>query len=81
MILRKITSYLNDKTYNINLTPNKIYINNYDDIMEIKDNMISVDFMDFVLNINGYDFKVMQMVDNEVLFNGKIESMEYIYKK
>ncbi|HAB67677.1 MAG TPA: hypothetical protein DCE23_09960 [Firmicutes bacterium] len=81
MQLRNINSYINSKTYNINLTPNKIYINNYNDILEIKENIISIDFNDFFLNINGNDFKVVKMLNNEVLFNGKIESMEYIYKK
>lgn len=72
---------MNDKTYNINLSPNKIYINNYNDIIEIKDTNISLDFTDFLLKINGQNFKVSQMINNEILFNGHIESMEYIYKK
>lgn len=80
MQLRNITSYLNNKTYNINLTPNKIYINNYNDIIKIKETIISIDFKDFILNIVGYNFKVLEMIDNEILFSGKISNMEYDYK-
>ncbi len=81
MLLKNIREFMNDKTYNINLSPNKIYINNYNDIIEIKDTNISLDFTDFLLKINGQNFKVSQMINNEILFNGHIESMEYIYKK
>ncbi len=80
MLTSKINKYLKENTYKINLVPNKIYINNYEDIITINDNRISIQFQDFTLNINGSDFKVQKMIDKEALFNGHIESMEYIYK-
>lgn len=79
MLISNISNYLNSKSYNINLSKNKIYINNYSRIVTINDNLISIDFDEFLLNINGNKFKVIQMIDNEILFNGEIESMEYHY--
>ncbi len=75
-----IVNYLRDDSYNINLSLNKIYINNYKELKAINENFISIQFDEFLLNINGSSFKVAKMVDNEILFNGHIESMEYIYK-
>ncbi len=80
MLLPSIANYLRDKSYNINLSLNKIYINNYNELKAINEHFISVKFDDFLLNINGRDFKVAKMVDKEILFNGYIESMEYIYQ-
>lgn len=80
MLNERIRNYLSDDSYNINLSLDKIYINNYVEIKTINETLISIIFDDFLLNINGSDFKVSKMVDNEILFNGHIESMEYIYK-
>ncbi len=80
MLIPSIKNYLRNNNYNINLSSNSIYINNYEQINTINDNLISIQFKDFTLNINGLSFKIAKMVDNEVLFNGHIESMEYLYK-
>lgn len=80
MFLDTFKNYINPQNYNINITKNEIYINNYQKINTIKDKYISIIFDDFILNINGNDFKVQKMVDKEILFNGQIESMEYHYK-
>lgn len=80
MLLNNIRNYLNPKSYNINYSKNELYINNYQKLNIIKDNYISIIFNDFILNIKGQSFKINKMIDNEILFNGQIESMEYIYK-
>ncbi len=80
MLMSNLKKYIKNDLYNINLSSNNIYINNYEKINTINDNLISIKFKDFKLNINGKSFKVSKMVDKEILFNGYIESMEYIYK-
>lgn len=80
MLMSNFRKYIKNDLYSINLSLNNIYINNYEKINTINDNLISIEFKDFKLNINGTSFKVSQMVDKEILFNGYIESMEYIYK-
>ena len=80
MLLNNIRNYLNPKSYNINSSKNELYINNYQKLNIIKDNYISIIFNDFILNIKGQSFKINKMIHNEILFNGQIESMEYIYK-
>lgn len=79
MLIPNVKNYLKKDLYNINLTPNNIYINNYIKVNSITETLISIEFKEFTLNINGLDFKIAKILDNEILFNGQIESMEYIY--
>lgn len=78
MILNNIRTYLNNKSYNINLSNNQLYINNYNKIDNITDKNISIIFGDFKLNIDGLNIKVIKMIDKEILFNGLIESIKII---
>lgn len=78
MILNNIRTYLNNKSYNINLSNNQLYINNYNKIDNINDKNISIIFEDFKLNIDGLNIKVIKMIDKEILFNGLIESIKII---
>ena len=78
MILNNIRNYLNNKSYNINISKNQLYINNYNKIDNINDKNISILFEDFKLNIEGLNIKVIKMIDKEILFNGLIESIKII---
>ena len=78
MILNNIRNYLNNKSYNINISKNQLYINNYNKIDNINDKNISIIFNDFKLNIDGINIKVIKMIDKEILFNGLIESIKII---
>jgi hypothetical protein len=78
MILNNIRNYLNNKTYNINISKNQLYINNYHKIDNINDKNISIIFEDFILKVEGINIKVNKMIDKEILFNGQIESIKII---
>ena len=78
MLLNNIRNYLNNKSYNINISKNQLYINNYNKIDNINDKNISIIFNDFKLNIDGINIKVIKMIDKEILFNGLIESIKII---
>ena len=78
MILNNIRTYLNNNSYNINLSKNQLYINNYNKIDNITDKNISIIFNEFILKIEGINIKVIKMIDKEILFNGLIESIKII---
>ncbi len=78
MILNNIRNYLNNKSYNINISKNQLYINNYNKIDNINDKNISIIFEDFILKVEGINIKVNKMIDKEILFNGLIESIKII---
>ena len=77
-MLSNIRNYLNNKSYNINISNNQLYINNYNKIDNINDKNISIIFEDFNLKIDGINIKVIKMLDKEILFNGQIESIKII---
>lgn len=78
MLINNITNYLSNKSYNINISKNQLYINNYIKLDNLNDKNISILFEDFKLNIEGLNIKVIKMLDKEILFNGQIESIKII---
>ncbi len=80
MILDNIKNVFQNNEYAINLTDNQIYITNYEKLLSITDNQIIIKFMHFIMQIKGLNFKIVKMIDSEVLFNGQIESIIYSYK-
>ncbi len=79
MIIDNLKKVFINETYSINLTTNKIYITNYEKLLSITDKQVLIQFTDFNLHLKGLNFKIIKMLDKEILFNGHIESMEYIY--
>ena len=78
MLLQSISTFLKNNSYNINISKNNLYINNYNKIDTITDKYISIYIEDIKLIIKGINFKVIKMLDKEILFNGQIESIEII---
>lgn len=78
MLINNITNYLSNKSYNINISKNQLYINNYKKLDNINDKNITIIFEDFKLNIEGIELKIIKMLNKEILFNGQIESIKII---
>lgn len=77
-MIDQIRNYLNNKDYNINISNNSIYINNYNKIDKITSSTIIVNIQNIKLHITGENFKLLKMLDKEVLFNGQIKTLEII---
>ncbi len=80
MELSNIKQFLRTKKYGIDIYDNNIYINNYQKIDYISENLIILIFSDFKLKIKGQKITVIKMVNQELIFNIKIESLEFIYE-
>lgn len=79
MLFSKTRNYLINKSYNINLYQDGIYISNYSTIDCISENLLIIKFIDFTITIKGHNFSVNKMLDNEILFNGQIEKVNFEY--
>ncbi len=79
MILKSINNYLRNNSYNINISNNLLYINNYNRIDNLSNNNIIIIFSDFRLEIKGNNLKLTKTIDKELLFKGDIESINFIY--
>ncbi len=80
MLINNLRDIFINEAYSINLTNNKIYINNYEKLISITDNQIIIKISNFNIIIKGTNFKIVKMFDKEILFNGQIESLIYNYK-
>ncbi len=80
MELSNIKQFLRTKKYGIDIYDKNIYINNYQKIDYISENLIILIFSDFKLKIKGQKITVIKMVNQELIFNIKIESLEFIYE-
>ncbi|MGN1371436.1 MAG: YabP/YqfC family sporulation protein [Candidatus Coprovivens sp.] len=78
MLLQNIQTFLRNNSYNINISKNNLYINNYNKIDNISENNISIIVDNKKIYIKGNNLKIIKMLDKEILFNGQIESIEII---
>lgn len=69
-----------DNKYNIIINEKFTYINNYKKIINLSDNEIYIELNNFNLKITGKNIKVKKLVEEEVKFDGLIESINYYYK-
>lgn len=79
MLKHSIINYLQNKSYNINISKNTIYINNYIYIDTINEQKIIIILEDIKIIITGANFKAMKLLNKEVLFKGEIESINFKY--
>lgn len=78
MNLKNITNYINPHKETISISENYIHINNYTKIEEINDKKIVIIIKENKIIINGTNFKVIKMIDDEILFYGQINNLEII---
>lgn len=77
-LLDNFRSYLYDKDYFVDITDAGIHIYNFNDILDLSNNKISLSFKDFILDINGSNMSLKKAITKEILINGEIESIKFI---
>ena len=76
MMINKIKEYIKDDEFKIKYVNNSINIVNYDNILEVKDNVVSFLKNNKIINIKGSNLKLNKLLDNEVLITGIINKIE-----
>lgn len=59
----------------------EVMIENFKGILEYEDYFVRVSTQIGNININGFNLKLNQMTDNDILVSGKIESLDFENKK
>lgn len=75
-MIKKIVHYIKDDDFKIRYFNNKVNIVNYEKILEIKDDMITLSKDNKLILIKGEDLKLTKLLDNEILINGIIKKIE-----
>lgn len=65
--------------FKIILMKNRINIVNYQNIIEIKDKYIEVDYTGGKVIIEGRNMSLQKMLNDEILLTGKIENVKFIW--
>ena len=70
--MKRIKSYLNDTDFKL-----IIHIDNIQSISKLEDNIISLNFEDFKLTIEGTNFTIKKLIEREILFTGIIKNIKF----
>lgn len=75
-MIKKIVSYIKDNTLKIKYFNNSVNVDNYDKILEIKSDVITIIKDQKIILIKGEDLKLTKLLDNEILITGIIKKIE-----
>ena len=75
-MIKRIVDYIKDDKFKINYVNNSVNVVNYDKILEIKDNIVSIIKENKIIIIKGNDLKLCKLLDNEILITGNIKNIE-----
>lgn len=73
-----ISNYINDKEFRFTVYNNKIHIINFNKIITLEDNYISLLSNKKKINIKGSSLVLLKLVDNELLVKGNISNIEVL---
>ena len=75
-MIEKIVNYIKDSKFKIIYVNNSVDIVNYDKILEVKDDAVTLSKEDKLLFIRGKNLKVNKLMDQEILITGVILKIE-----
>jgi len=76
-MLKNLRSIVYDETFKIIVLKNKINIINYDDILIFEDERILVKTRESIIKVTGNNLTINKLYNNELLIEGKIETIEF----
>lgn len=56
---------------------NKLLIENYKSILEYQDFFVRISTAIGIININGYELKMQEMTSDDIVVEGKIDSLDF----
>lgn len=74
--IRKIVNYIKDSSFKIIYINNSINIINYDSVLEVKENIVSLKKEDKIIHIKGEDLRLNKLLEKEILVTGMIKIIE-----
>ena len=75
-MIEKIVQYIKDNNLKIKYFDNNVNVVNYDKILEIKSDMITLIKDGEFVFIRGEDLKLTKLLDDEILITGTIKKIE-----
>lgn len=74
--MKRLREYINSNDFKMNYINNKLNIVNYDEIVLLSCEKIIILKNNKTICIKGNDLSLLKLLDNEILINGLIKSIE-----
>ena len=75
-MITKIINYIKDSDLKIVYCNNMVNVINYHKIIEVKDNLVILEYNSKFIYIRGNDLKLNKLLDQEILVSGTISKIE-----
>lgn len=75
-MFRELKNILNDSTFKIVIFKDKIYLNNYEDILVFEDTYLLVKTVHYLVKIKGENLTISKLENNEIAISGLFKSVE-----
>ena len=75
-MIEKLVNYVKDNDLKIKYSNNNLNIDNYDKILEVKSDVITISKNNSFIFIRGDNLKLSKLLDDEVLITGTIKKIE-----
>ena len=75
-MINKLVNYIKDSGLKINYVNNLVNVINYDDILEVKDDVVTFIKNNKIIMIKGDNLKLSKLLDEEVLITGVVRKIE-----
>ena len=75
-MLERFNNYINDKEFKLTVYDNKIHINNYQRIISLENDYVSLKSKTKKITIKGNNIHLKKLIDQELLLSGDINIIE-----
>ena len=75
-MIKKIINNIKDNNFKINYVNNSLNIVNYDNLLEVQSEVISLKTNNRVIYIKGQDLRLTKLLEQEILITGMINKIE-----
>ena len=79
-MIENFRNFIDTKDFSINIYRGKINIKNYKKIITLGVNKIVIKLDNLKITLNGNNFSLTKLKDEELLITGKLESLEMKYE-
>lgn len=79
-MFKDLREYIMENEFKITILKDKINIINYDRIINLTDNEVSLKIENTKIKIYGNNLMLNKLLDREVLLTGKVSKVEFIYE-
>ena len=75
-MIKEIINYIKDDKFKIIYVNNSLDIINYDQLLEVKDEMVTIEKENKIIIIKGNNLRIEKLLDKELLIKGLINIIE-----